>query len=251
MKDDERRTKEMVVRVILFSDRHPDTDAGITVLVGKLKELGDQLEQVETTQRNALSARHASSLDKQRIQRELQPPIGTITGAAALARNEDPSLAGHLRYRPTGDSYDAQLVAARTLLDNARANQDILAKYGVSEAFLQAFESLLVEFEAAVKLGDEGRAAHRGATPNLGALAKQARQVVRTLDARNRLRFKHDPGLLGEWASARTILGRPGPGSPSGESPATEPGQGNASAPSQGSTHGGTPAAGGNVQPAA
>jgi hypothetical protein len=208
----------MAVRVVLFSERHPDGDAGHIVLVDKLKNVVGQLEQEEAVQRNALMDRHTGSLDKQRIDRELRlGPIATVVRAAELARRDEPSLATQIQFQPSGNSFDGHLVAARALLEEARANQEVLGRYGVSEAVLGLYQGLLGQLEAAIKVVNESRAVHMGATPHLTDLGNEARGIVRTLDARNRIRFKNDPKLLGEWISARTILGQPGPGS--GEAP--------------------------------
>jgi hypothetical protein len=259
MKGDERRTKEMGVRVVLDSERHPDTDPAHAVLVGRLKGVVEQMEQEEGLQRSALMDRHTSSLDKRRLRREmLAGPIAHVVGVADLARKDEPSLATQVQYRPSGNTFGGHLAAARGLLAEAEAHQELLTKYGLSAEVLEVYRELLAESEAAVRLGDEGRAGHKGATPHLRALAKEVRQIVRTLDGRNRIRFKNDPKLLGEWISASTVLGKPGPvsGSESQSEPANQPGvgptQGSASGQSQGSgASGGTPAAGGDVRPAA
>ena len=54
---------------------------------------------------------------------------------------------------------------------------------------LDAYRELLDQSEAAIRL-DEGRAAHKGATPHLRELANEVRQIVRTLDGRNRIRLR-------------------------------------------------------------
>jgi hypothetical protein len=188
----------------------------------------------------------------------LAGPIAHVVGVADLARKDEPSLATQVQYRPSGNTFGGHLAAARGLLAEAEAHQELLTKYGLSAEVLEVYRELLAESEAAVRLGDEGRAGHKGATPHLRALAKEVRQIVRTLDGRNRIRFKNDPKLLGEWISASTVLGKPGPvsGSESQSEPANQPGvgptQGSASGQSQGSgASGGTPAAGGDVRPAA
>ncbi len=71
------------------------------------------------------------------------------------------------------------------------------------------FGQLLDQFDAAVKVGSDGRAAHTGATKRLGALAQEAGQIVRAMDARNRYRFKNDEQVLGAWINASTVLARP------------------------------------------
>ncbi len=237
MKGDERRTKEMGVRVVLEGERHPDTDPAHGVLVGKLKGVVEQMEQEEALQRSALMDRHTSALDKRRLRREmLAGPIAHVVGVADLARKDEPSLATQVQYRPSGNTFGGHLAAARGLLAEAEAHQELLAKYGLSADVLEAYRELLSQSEAAVRLGDEGRAAHKGATPHLRELAKEVRQIVRTLDGRNRIRFKNDPKLLGEWISASTVLGKPGPvsGSEPASPPAAGPTQGSASGQSQG-----------------
>ena len=104
----------------------------------------------------------------------------------------------------------------------------------MSEAVLEVFGQLLDQFDVAVKVGSDGRAAHIGATKRLEALAMEAGQIVRAMDARNRYRFKNDEQVLGAWVNASTVLGR-AVGSASAETPGPEP----------------TPEAGGDVRPAA
>ncbi|MEP6689011.1 MAG: hypothetical protein ABJC36_11740 [Gemmatimonadales bacterium] len=245
----------MGVRVVLDSERNPDTDPAHGVLVGRLKGVVQQMEQEEGLQRSALMDRHTSALDKRRLRREmLAGPIAHVVGVADLARKDEPSLATQVQYRPSGNTFGGHLAAARRLLAEAEANQELLAKYGLSAGVLEAYRELLGQSENAVRLGDEGRAAHKGATPHLRELAKEVGQIVRTLDGRNRIRYKKDSKLLGEWISASTVLGRPGPVSgsePATTPPAAGPTQGSASGQAQGSAQGGTPAAGGDVRPAA
>jgi hypothetical protein len=254
MKGDERRIEEMGVRVVLYSDRHSDSDAGHAVLVGKLKGVVEQMAQEEALQRSAMMDRHTSALDKRRLRREmLAGPIAHVVAVADLARKDEPSLATQVQYRPNGKTFGGHLAAARGLLAEAETNQELLAKYGLSADVLDVYRELLGQSEVAVRLGDEGRAAHKGATPHLRELAKEVRQIVRTLDGRNRIRFKNDAKLLGEWISASTVLGKPGPvaGSEPATSPVAGPAQGPAPGQSQGSAQSGTPAVGGDVRPAA
>ena len=222
--------------------------------MGKLKGVVQQMEQEEGLQRSALMDRHTSALDKGRLRHELlDGPIAHVVGVADLARKDEPSLATQVQYRPSGNTFGGHLAAARGLLAEAEAHQELLAKYGLSTGVLEVYRELLSQSDAAVRLGDEGRAAHKGATPHLRELAKEVRQIVRTLDGRNRIRFKNDSKLLGEWISASTVLGKPGPmtAAEPASPPAAGPTQGSAAGQAQGSAQGGTPASGGDVRPAA
>ena len=102
---------------------------------------------------------------------------------------------------------------------------------------MEVFGQLLDQFDVMVKLGTDGRAKHTGATKQLRALALEAGQIVRVMDARNRMRFKNDQQALGAWVNASRIVARPGVAG-SGEVRGPEGEQG------------GTPA-GGDVRPAA
>ena len=100
---------------------------------------------------------------------------------------------------------------------------------------LEVFGELLDQFDAAVKLGADGRAKHTTATKQIRSLAVEAGQLVRSMDARNRHRFKNDGQALGEWIAASTIVGKAALPATSG--PADEEGR--------------TPDPGGDVRPAA
>src|SRR5206468_7749875 len=85
----------------------------------------------------------------------------------------------------------------------------VLVKHGLAESVLQQFVQMLDQFDAAVVLGTNGRAAHVGATRELQAVASEIVQTVRVMDGRNRQRFQDDGQLLGSWISASTVLGSP------------------------------------------
>jgi hypothetical protein len=174
-------------------------------------------------------------VEKRRLLPEmLAGPIAHLAEVAGMAKRDHPDLVNKLRYKPSGITYVAHRTAARSLQAEATTNKEVLAKFGLSEAVLEVFGQLLDQFDAAVKLGSDGRAAHTGATKRLDALAMEAGQIVRAMDARNRYRFKHDEQVLGAWINASTVRGRTA-GSAAQEAPASAP----------------TPEAGGDVRPAA
>jgi hypothetical protein len=166
--------------------------------------------------------------------------VARLAEVAGLAKREPPDLVNKLRYKPSGDTYVAHRTAAGSM--QVEADKEVLAKYGLSESVLEVFGQLLDQFDAAVKLGSDGRAAHTGATKRLGALAQEAGQIVRAMDARNRYRFKNDEQVLGAWVTASTVFGRTA-GLGLAEPPAP--------APTPVGEEGRPPEAGGDVRPAA
>jgi hypothetical protein len=209
MNGDVRRMFEMVGRSENFCDAQPDTDPGHLVSVERLKRVKVQMEQVAAMQRAGLIGRHTGAVEKRRLRREmLAGPIAHLVEVGRLAKREHPDLVNKLRYKPSGHTYVAHRTAARGMQAEAIANKEVLAKFGLSEAVLEVFGQLLDQFDAAVKVGSDGRATHIGATKRLEALAVEAGQIVRAMDARNRYRFKNDEQVLGAWINASTVFGR-------------------------------------------
>jgi len=235
MNGDVRRMFEMVARSVNFCDAQPDTDAGHVVSVERLKQVKAQMEQVAAMQRAGLIDVHTGAVEKRRLRREmLAGPIAHLAEVGGLAGREHPDLVNKFRYKPSGTTYVAHRTAARSMQAEAETHKEVLAKYGLSEAVLEVFGQLLDQFDAAVKVGSDGRASHTGATKRLQALAVEAGQIVRAMDARNRYRFKNDEQVLGAWVNASTVRGRV-MGSASEETPGPAP----------------TTEAGGDVRPAA
>ena len=119
----------------------------------------------------------------------------------------------------------------------AQSHKEVLVKHGLSETVLVEFGKMLEEFDAAVQLGVDGRMMHTAATRELETLTKEANRIVRAMDSQNRIRFRNDPAALGQWVSARTVLGSP---QRSAESDMPAP-----------VVEGGMPDAGGEVRPTA
>ena len=237
MNADVRRIFEMGSRAESFSAAQPDTDAGASLSLAKLKEVRVRMEEIAAAQRTGLIDSRAAAAEKKRLRRViLQGPIAHLAEVGKAAAKEQHELGTIFRRKPDTDSYVGFRTNARGMQAEAEANKDVLAKYGLSESVLAQFGQLLDQFDAALALGQDGRTAHTGATRELDALAKQVVQIVRVMDARNRQRFEGDQKLLGSWISARTVLGKRS-GSVAAESPAP--------------VEGGTPVAGGDVRPAA
>jgi hypothetical protein len=214
-------------------------------LVGRAKEVTEQMRTVAMAQRSGRLNKTAGAADKKALRQEiLSGPVAALAAVAARARKDYREVAMQFRYKPGRQTYVAFEGAIRTMQASAEANKKLLVRYGLSEAVLVELGTLLDRFARARELCDQGRVAHKAATQQLDELAQELGSVIRTMDARNRLRYKENRQLLEQWIAASTVLGNRGPGV-SGE-PA-QPVQG----PAARQPVGGTPAAGGEVRPAA
>jgi hypothetical protein len=233
-------------RTLVVCRARPDTDAGYNLSVDKLDGLVARAEQAAAVQREAEVDLRTSTAQKQELRRAmLQGPIAHMAGVGRFAAKESGKLAEEFLAKPDVGSYARFLTVARAMYSAAKEQKDVLAKYGQSESVLEQFGTMLGQFEAAVQLGHNARAARKGATEELRRIATLIVQAVHVMDARNRQRFEDDPQALGEWLSARRVLGEPKAGGSapvetgSPETPVTPPVSGS-----------GTPA-GGEVRPAA
>jgi len=233
-------------RTLVVCRARPDSDAGYNLSLAKLDELVKRGQQAATVQREAEVDLRTSSAQKRALRRAmLRGPIAHMAGVGRFAAKEDGELAKAFLSKPGVGTYARFLTTGRAMQTAAQQQKEVLAKYGLSESVLEQFGKLLDQFEAAVQLGHNGRAAHKGATEELDHVATLITRTVRVMDARNRQRFEDDPQALGEWLSARQVLGTPKPGGTapvetgSPEAPVTPPVSGS-----------GTPA-GGEVRPAA
>jgi hypothetical protein len=232
-----RRVYDMCVRVVNWALAHPDDEPGFVVLLAQLQALLVRMGDVITAQRNGFIDSRASRSRKKELRSEmLTVPIAHLAQIGALAAREIHELGKTFRFRPAATSQVAFQSAGRAMLEAAQTHKEVLVKHGLSESVLVEFERMLDQYDAALRLGAEGRMRHTAATRELVALTKEAKRLVRAMDARIRIRYRNDLPALEQWVSARAVLGVPRPVEGGAELPVVE---------------GGTPDAGGEVRPAA
>jgi hypothetical protein len=249
-------------RVVGFNDANPDTDPGNTQSASEAKVLVERMAVVAAAQRAGLLNKATGSAEKARLRHEiLKGPVAHLAEVGKRAQRSKQPLGLTFRYKPGAQSYIAFLNTVRSMQAAAEANKEVLMKFGLSEAVLAQLGELLDRFDAAVALCDQGRTEHKGATQQLEEQAQELASIVRTMDARNRLRFQGNRQLLESWISASTVLGvrRAEGESAGGETPVVEGPAGSTQVGSQSGSQGspqsgtqdGTPSAGGEVRSAA
>jgi len=219
---------ETGVRIGLFTDSTPDPEAdeGYTSLVKREKDVVEQMRIVAMEQRSGLLDKAAGSAEKGRIRQEAKDgPMAALSEVAKRARKDHRDIAMQFRYKPGQQSYIAFEGAARSMLAAAEANKETLVPYGLSSTVTASLTELMDRFAKARELCDQGRIAHKTATQQLEALAQDLGSIIRTMDARNRVRYKDDPQTLAKWVAASTVLGTRGPaqGDGAGEQPGSGP----------------------------
>ena len=100
------------------------------------------------------------------------------------------------------------------MVEKATAQKELLVSRGKSPMLLDALAGALGEFEKTLEASREGRRNHVGASADLKAVAAEIKDQVRVLDGLVPFRFGENAELMGDWASARNVLG---PFKPKGE----------------------------------
>jgi transcription initiation factor IIE alpha subunit len=225
MKAATRRVFEMCLRVLNWTLEHPDDEPGFVVLTAQLQALVERIGQLITEQREGLVDVRAGAERKQELRYTiLTLSIAHLARIGARAARERHELSETFRYKLENNSYVTFQTAARMMFAEALANKELLVRYGLSESVLNELGTMLDEFDAAVRLGVNGRAAHTSATMAMSGMVREAREIVAAMDARNRIRFRDHYQMLAEWNSVRKVLGTPRGRPEGGESGSPEPG---------------------------
>jgi hypothetical protein len=199
------------VRVVSWANAHPDDEPGFLVLQAQLQALVARLGEVITMQRTGIVDSRSGSARKAELRREiLAVPVAHLAQIGGLAEREVHELGKAFRSQPSRSTTVAFRSAGRAMLEQAQTHKEVLVKHGLSESALVEMERMLEQFDAAVRLGAEGRVRHTAATRELVALTKEAGRLVRAMEARVRIRYRDDRAALEQWVSARTVLGTPG-----------------------------------------
>jgi hypothetical protein len=217
-----RRRVEMGTRALEFSRAHPDSEPGGGF--ARLEQLIARANQAAAAQRDGIIQVRAARSRKEDLRRAmLQVPIAHLAEVGRAAAQEEHEMGKAFRFRPDASTYFAFRTAARGMAAAAEEHRETLLKYGLSQSVLDEFVRMLDQFDAALVLGHEGRAAHVGATRELRAVSTEIFRTVRVMDGRNRQRFAGDAQLLGSWISASTVFRKPQPGQdPQEETPGGE-----------------------------
>ena len=218
-----RRRVEMGTRALEFSRSHPDSEPGTAEVVARLEQLIARAKATAAAQRDGLIQVHASRSQKEKLRRAMQVPIEHLAEVGRAAAREEHELGKAFRFRPDASTHFAFRTAARGMATAAQQHRETLVKYGLSPSVLEEFLKQIEQFEQALELGNEGRAAHVGATRELRAVSTEIFRTVRVMDGRSRQRFADDAQLLGSWISASTVIRKPQPGQdPEEETPGSE-----------------------------
>jgi hypothetical protein len=226
------RRIEMGVRALEFCHAHPFQDAGYNSSVKQLEDQVAQAKLLASEQERGTSEVRAATSRKSTLSRTIRrSQLVHLASIAQRAAKELPELDAKFDITGLPRRQLPFRTVARTLLEQAEQHKELLVKHGLVEEVLVGLRRSLDELDQVVNRGAEGRRIHIGARANLDAAGAEVVQIVRGLDGFFTFRFGNQPDLLAAWISASNVFGPPVTGAQSSSTT--------------------TPAAGGNIQPAA
>ena len=194
----------MGTSVRTFSRAHPSADTSYTLVLDRLDVTIARIEELAKSQEGGFASKHSSVVRRKDLRRQLhQGVIRHLVTAAEDAGTDTPGIAEKFRLPSTSATHAAFRAVASKLLEEGRANQEVLVKYGLSATLLDELENGIKGFDASLEESDGSKQTHVAARAEMKTLGDEIVRIVGILDGFNRYRFHHDPELIAAWESAK------------------------------------------------
>jgi hypothetical protein len=202
----------MATSVRTFSRAHPSADGSYTLVLDRLDGTITRIEGLAKQQEGGFVSKHAAAFKRADLRRRLHTGLLRHVVTAAEDAGSEVSGMGEKFRIPNGNATHAAFRAgASELLDQARANLDLLMKHGLSASLVDDLDAAVKEFDASIQETDDGKQSHVAARAEMRALTEEIMRIVGILDGFNRNRFHHDPELIVAWESAKHVVTGPQP----------------------------------------
>jgi hypothetical protein len=192
-------------QALAFVQAHPDTDPGYVAVVARLQAAVAQGDALAIQQRDGTANEEAAHSQRQDSRDEMQVQLRHLARVGRDALAAHPELQGAFLLPHSTVTNETFITAAKSMLATMTAQQDMLVGMGLGSTFVADFTAAVATFDAATAEASANRASHAGARNDLTAVARECVHVVRLLNGLNRVRFRDDPELAGEWASVSRL----------------------------------------------
>lgn len=211
--------------------QHPMADPDGVEAVNRLQGLLQRFRELAAEQHEA-DVTGRAIVQRQReirlvVARDHLPHLANV---GRLAARDLPELARTFSPRRIKTNMQFRTVTG-TMVEAARAHQDVLRKHGLLVTMVDDLEKDLVEYDAlseALRLHQTSRS---GATTDLHRVAKDIVAVVKVIDGHNRFRWRDDTRMLAAWRTASSIRATGTPAAPDSAPPAASDGAATADRP--------------------
>ncbi len=200
------RKLAMAARTLEFLRAHPFTDRNQATVATQFEAqlaAAESLFLAEHKDRLAAVAAQRHGADLRRgLEAHLLPSMERI---GAFATRSDAQVASRFATPPRSKSQAAFVTRAASLLEVARAHQDALTRNGLARGHITELANGLAQFRDATTQAQVRRQHHHDTRTKLERSLAELIELLRLLDAYNRVRFQRDAGLLTRWTAVRTV----------------------------------------------
>ena len=208
----------MATSVRTFSRSHPSADTSYTLVLDRLDGTIVRIEELAKQQEGGYASKHSSTVQRADLRRQLQ--AGLLRHLVTVAEDvgsEEPAIGERFRLPKYNITHTGFRARASEMLEQARSNQEILLKHGMSATLVDDLTAALKEFDASLAETDDGKQSHVAARAEMKTLTDEIMRLVGMLDGFNRYRFHRDPELIVAWESAKRVVSGPEPKAELGE----------------------------------
>jgi hypothetical protein len=205
-----RRRLEMALKVRDFSRARPSADASHASVLGRLEATISRMEEVGGQQVGGFLSKHSSTVRRKDIRRRLH--AGLLRHLVTIAQDaavEKPELTAKFQLPPVTATNKAFQTVARKMLEQGKAEQELLLKHGLGGKLLEDLSAAVDEFDASVAETNSGLQGHILARAELESLSEEIMLLVGMLDGINQYRFEKEPEVLVAWESAKHVVSGP------------------------------------------
>ncbi len=210
----------MGTSVRAFSRAHPSPDTSYTLVLDRLDGAILRIEELAKQQEGGYVSKHSAVVRRSDLRRRLRSGLLRHVVTAAKDAGEDaPDIAERFRLPGSSATHASFRAVASETLDQARSNQDLLVKHGLSASMLDELDAAIKEFDASLQDTDDGKLSHVAARAEMKELGGEIMRLVGMLDGFNRNRFHRNPELIVAWQSAKHVVTGPQPKEPGSTTP--------------------------------
>ena len=200
------RILDMVLRALIFLRANPSDDPAFTTNVTRLETDAARLQELAAMERNGHIEAGAAVIGKKEGKANILDALNVLSRLAVIATREVPELPVRLTIPKPSSGAQKLITGARTVVTQARAQQELLTRYGMSSGFLDQLSTTIDQYERAVSAKSSGVNTHIGAAAEMEAVASEISRLVKVLDAVQRPSLRHDPQKRAAWKAARTVV---------------------------------------------
>ncbi|MDQ1591403.1 MAG: hypothetical protein QOG71_2030 [Pyrinomonadaceae bacterium] len=208
MKDSERRSFEMLVRVRDFGETHDGAFAEGSrgrELLAVVKQTVGELEKHGALQSSSRNEGAQGTRGRAGARAELRDDLEAISRTARAMSFETPGIAERFRL-PRGNRNDQQLLdTARAFAADAVALRAEFVRHELPADFLTDLDADIAAFETAISTQNRSTETRVAATEAIDTAIERGTDAVRQLDAVVRNKFRDDPASLAAWTSASHV----------------------------------------------